>query len=96
MKQLTRLTTTGTSDHVDFQYFYSATQNNGKITGMTDWVTGEDVTYTYDSLERLASAVTTTNPNVPRKWGQSYGYDGFGNLTDQTLTKGSGPDVHHA
>ncbi len=93
MKQLTRLTTTGTSDHVDFQYFYSATQNNGKITEMTDWVTGEDVTYTYDSLERLASAVTTTNPNVPQ-WGQSYGYDGFGNLTDQTLTKGSGPDVH--
>ena len=93
MNQLTRLTTTGVSDHVDFQYYYSATQNNGKITETKDWVTGEDITYTYDSLQRLASAVTTADPSVPQ-WGQSYTYAGFGNLTDQTLTKGSGPDIH--
>jgi hypothetical protein len=31
---------------------------------------------------------------VPGQWGQSYGYGGFGNLTDQTLIKGTGPDVH--
>ena len=93
LNQLTRLTTTGTGG-IDIQYSYSATQNNGKITQMQDYVTGEQVSYTYDALLRLASAATTANPSVPQ-WGQSfYTYDGFGNLTDQTLTQGSGPDVH--
>ena len=30
------------------------------------------------------------------QWGQSYTYDGLGNLTDQTLILGSAPDVHVA
>jgi RHS repeat-associated protein len=60
-------------------------------------------------LNRLASAVTADNPNVTQ-WGQSYTsfngaqrtdacaptYDGFGNLTDQTLIKGTAPNVHVA
>jgi hypothetical protein len=33
-------------------------------------VSGEIVTYTYDTLNRLASAVTSDNPSVPQ-WGQS-------------------------
>jgi hypothetical protein len=82
MKQMTRLTTTGSSDHVDFQYSFSPTQNTGKITQMQDWVTSEQVTYAYDALLRLASAVTTDNPSVAQ-WAQSYAYDGFGNLTGQ-------------
>jgi len=41
----------------------------------------------YDSLNRLATAVTTDNANVTQ-WGQSYTYDGFGNLTDQNVIKG--------
>ena len=92
LNQLSRLTTTGTGG-IDFQYSYSATQNNGKITQTQDNITGEQISYTYDALLRLASATTTANPSVPQ-WGQSYTYDGFGNLTDQTLTQGSGPDVH--
>ena len=41
---------------------------------------------TYDALNRLASATATS-----LSWGQSYTYDGFGNLTDQTVTAGSAP-----
>jgi len=52
--QLTRLT-----GGLDVEYRYSATQNNGQITQQKDWVTGEEVTYQYDSLQRLISAVTT-------------------------------------
>jgi YD repeat-containing protein len=81
--QLTRLTVSGTLDH---EYRFSDTQNNGRITQRKDWVSGEEITYQYDSLNRLISAVTT-GP----EWGQSFGYDGFGNLLSQTVTKGSAP-----
>ena len=42
----------------------------------------------YSSLSRLISAATT-GP----EWGQSFVYDGFGNLTDQVVTKGSAPSL---
>ena len=66
------------------QYNYSATQNNGKITSQYDALSGETVAYLYDSLNRLASASGSG-------WGQSYTYDGFGNLTNQTVTSGTAP-----
>jgi YD repeat-containing protein len=68
------------------------TQNNGKITSQTETVSGEQITYSCDSLNRLASAVTSDNPNVTQ-WGQSYNYDGFGNLTNQNVIKGSAPTL---
>jgi YD repeat-containing protein len=74
--QLTRITIPGV---FDVEYRFSATQNNGRITSMKDWITGEDVTYQYDSLQRLISASTTAGT----PWSQSYGYDGFGNLTSK-------------
>ena len=43
----------------------------------------------YDSLNRLATATSSVNPG----WGQSYTYDGFGNLTNQTVTKGTAPSL---
>ncbi len=49
-------------------------------------MSGEEVTYTYDSLQRLITAVTT-GP----EWGLSFTYDGFGNRTAQSVTKGTGP-----
>ena len=73
---------------MNLTYAYSSTQNNGKITGVTDNISGEQVVYTYDSLSRLASAAATNN-----SWGQSYSYDGFGNLTGQTVTAGSAPSL---
>ena len=67
-------------------YAYPSTGNNGKISSQTDGVSGEQVVYTYDALNRLASATATSG-----SWGQSYSYDGFGNLTGQTVTTGSAP-----
>ncbi len=87
MFQLTRLQIPSA---LDITYAFSSTQNNGKITSQTDALSGEQVLYTYDSLNRLASAQTAGTGG----WGQSYTYDGFGNLTDQTLIKGTAPDVH--
>ena len=54
---------------------------------MKDYVTGEEVVYQYDALQRLASA-TTVGP----EWGLSWSYyDGFGNRLTQAVTKGSAP-----
>ena len=86
LQQLTRLTVPGVMDH---EYRFSATQNDGRITQRKDWVSGEEITYQYDSLNRLISA-QTTGPD----WGQSFGYDGFGNLLSQTVTKGSAPSLN--
>ena len=76
-------------------YNYPATGNNGKIVSEHDNNTLEDVNYTYDSLNRLASAYTSDNASVAQ-WGQSFTYDGFGNLTDQNLIKGTAPQMHVA
>ena len=83
--QLTRITMGGQ----DLQYTYSATQNNGQITKMNSLqYPSEEVNYSYDSLGRL-SAAWTTGPT----WGQSFVYDGWGNRTDQLVTKGSAPVI---
>jgi RHS repeat-associated protein len=57
-------------------YNYSATADNGRITSKVDGISGETVNYTYDAINRLASATATNG-----SWTQSYSYDGFGNLT---------------
>jgi len=85
MLQMTALS----SGSLSLAYNYSSTQNNGKITSQHDYVSGEDISYTYDSLNRLATA-QTADPT----WGQSYAYDGFGNLTDITTTKGTPRELH--
>ena len=46
-----------------------------------DWVVGgrgdgENVSYTYGSLDRLIAAATSGTTSV--QWGDSYGYHGFG------------------
>ena len=72
-------------------YNFSATQNNGRIVSSVDGVTGESVSYTYDSLNRLIAAATAGTGGV--QWGNSYSYDGFGNLTSKTVTKGTAPSA---
>ena len=57
---------------------------------MYDPMSGETVTYTYDSLNRLLTANGTSG------WGQQYGFDGFGNLLSKTVTSGSGPSLSQA
>ena len=71
----------------NLSYAYSATQNNGQIATQTNALSGETVEYLYDSLNRLMSAAT---PGVGG-WGLSFAYDGFGNRTNQAVTKGGGP-----
>jgi len=58
-------------------YAYTAGANNGKIFSQTYTGSGETVQYTYDSLNRLASAAGSG-------WSQTFTYDGFGNLTNRT------------
>jgi YD repeat-containing protein len=71
---------------MDVEYRYSDTQNNGQITQQKNRGTGEEVTYQYDSLSRLIAAATTD-----ASWGQAFTYDGFGNRTGATVTKGTAP-----
>ena len=84
--QMTRLTVPSV---LDMEYTFHATQNNGRITKQKNWTSGEEVNYTYDSLNRLLTAATTS-----AAWGLSFGYDGFGNKLSQTVTKGSGPTMN--
>jgi RHS repeat-associated protein len=67
------------------QYVYPAGQNNGRISQSISG--GQTVSYTYDSLNRLATAQATDG-----SWGNAYSYDGFGNLTAKTVTAGSAPN----
>jgi RHS repeat-associated protein len=80
--QLTRLTVPGS---MDLEYRYSTTANNGQITQQKDWLSGEEVNYTYDSLARLIQAATTD-----ATWGVAYGYDGYGNLLSKGPVTGKG------
>ncbi len=78
--QLTRISGGG----IDLEYVYTAGQNNGRIAQQIDHVSGEQVTYQYDQLNRLSHAETLDN-----SWGYTYSYDGFGNLTGKIVTKGT-------
>ncbi len=85
--QLATLAWSGSSAVVGtLTYGYSSTQNNGQITQVTDAVSGETVVYQYDALKRLTSAASTPNVgSAPAAWTETYGYDGFGNLTSKVL-----------
>ena len=96
MLQLTQMTVVGTSfstlytsqTAMDMQYMYTAGQNNGRIFQSVDGAAGETVNYTYDKLNRLATAGATNGT-----WGQAFAYDGFGNLTGKTVSQGSAPTL---
>jgi RHS repeat-associated protein len=65
--------------------------NNGQITSITDSVdSGRNITYAYDALGRLSSAVTAGSTNYP-KWGLSWTYDRYGNRMTQAVTAGTAP-----
>ena len=78
------------------QYNYHAGQNNGKIASAVNYnLSGEQVVYTYDSLNRLIQAQTAANPSVTQ-WGQAFVYDGFGNLYQKNVTAGSAPSMSYS
>jgi RHS repeat-associated protein len=80
---LLQLTNQSVPGYLNMTYNYSAGQNNGRIVGSVDGITGENTTYTYDALNRLASATASG------MWSESYSYDGFGNLTGKRGTGGA-------
>ena len=84
--QMTRQTVAGA---VDIEYLFSATENSGRITGRKNNISGQNVAYTYDALNRLATA---TNSGTGA-WAQAFKHDGFGNLREQDATAGVAPDV---
>ena len=82
LNQMTRLTITGSAP-LDISYNFPAGTNNGKIATQKDNLSGETVTYQYDSLNRLISASST------QSWSETYGFDAFGNLLTKTPTGGA-------
>ena len=68
--------------------------NNGLIQCIQDTTdsgsSGRSVVYTYDSLGRLATAVTAGSASYA-KWGLSWAYDRYSNRLSQNLTAGNGP-----
>jgi RHS repeat-associated protein len=69
--------------------------DNGNVWGITNYKdNSRNQSFTYDSLNRLTSAqnggtncaATTVNAKA-EYWGNSYGYDAWGNLTNKTVTK---------
>ena len=78
--QLTRITAGNGTPAMDLSYNYPAANNNGRIQSMVDNVSGEQVTYAYDQLNRLIQS-SSTGTGV-----MNYAYDGFGNLTQMGAT----------
>ena len=68
-------TTASSNDKLELEYDYSATANNGNLATHVIRQPGQAWTqnYTYDSLNRLASA------NESNGFSRSYGYDRYGN-----------------
>jgi RHS repeat-associated protein len=62
------------------QFTFAAGQDNGQISQYRDTASGQTITYQYDSLKRLISASAAAGTGVA-PWGQTFQYDGFGNLT---------------
>ncbi len=84
LNQLTSIVA-GSTENLTYTY-PAGPNNNGKVSSMYNAVSGETVTYTYDSLNRMATAAGSG-------WGEQYTFDGFGNLTTKHVTAGSGPSL---
>lgn len=66
------------------------TGNNGQIQCITDSVdSGRTVSYGYDPVGRLTSALTKGSTGFPQ-WGLAWTYDRYGNRLGQSVTAGSG------
>ena len=68
-----------------YTYNYTARANNGKISSAV--VSGETITYQYDSLNRLISAAGSGGGSGA--WSDAYAYDAFGNLLSKSQTGGA-------
>jgi hypothetical protein len=71
---------------MNMTYTYTAGKNNGQVASSVDAISGETITYQDDALKRLSSA-------SGKNWGETYTYDGYGNLTQMTPTGTAGPSA---
>jgi RHS repeat-associated protein len=79
--QMTGYTYGGPGGAINHSYLYSTTQNDGKLWRRQDNLSGEVVEYQYDSIHRLTTASVLAGTGVAgQEWGQTYIYDGFGNM----------------
>jgi RHS repeat-associated protein len=71
-------------------YSYGTSDSNdGLISGVTDNVqSGRNISYTYDSLARLSTALTSGSSTYPQ-WGLKWTYDRYANRTQQAVTAGT-------
>src|SRR6266481_4663756 len=75
--------------------FHVGAGNNGNVYGITNYKEAtRNQSFTYDALNRLASAqnagtncAATTANGKTEYWGNNYGYDAWGNLLNKTVTK---------
>jgi RHS repeat-associated protein len=76
--------------------------DNGNVWGITNYKDNtRNQSFTYDSLNRLSTAQNAgtdctkkaLNLNQTEYWGNSYGYDAWGNLTSKTVTKCSAENL---
>jgi RHS repeat-associated protein len=88
---------------LDLEYRYNlGAGDNGNVSQIVSWRDpSRNQVFTYDALNRLASAQNagtdctkaTLNPSVTEYWGNSYGYDAWGNLLSKTVTKCGGENL---
>jgi RHS repeat-associated protein len=82
--------------------FHLGNGNNGNVYGITNYKdANRNQTFTYDAMNRLASAQnagTDCTVKLPdghtEYWGNSYSYDAWGNLTQKTVTKCSAENMN--
>jgi RHS repeat-associated protein len=67
----------------DLNYTYDANNNLTQISDISDSDTAKTTYYTYDSLNRLATA-SSTNAATSTNYYHQYAYDGIGNITSST------------
>src|SRR6266481_6159618 len=75
--------------------FHVGAGNNGNVYGITNYKEAtRNQSFTYDALNRLASAqnagtncAATTVNGKTEYWGNNYGYDAWGNLLSKSVTK---------
>jgi RHS repeat-associated protein len=95
LNQLTNISTSAPPYPAqNLTYNYPTGTNNGKISSMYNAISGETISYSYDSLNRISTASDCTVPSgctqQTLQWAELYGFDSFGNLLSKALTAGLG------
>ena len=77
---------------LDFTYDYNlGVANNGEVKQIANnIIQGRTQNFTYDSLNRIATAYTQATSGT-YAWGLQFGYDIWGNLLTSSVTQGSAP-----